>query len=581
MLGFKKKNDDSCGPDLLQTMFEQTRDGVIVTDAHGKIVLANQAAARITGYSREELVGRESPLFKSDRHDESFYQTMWESVRTTGAWNGHMWSRRKDGQSYLQWLSISVLREPNGDIGNYVATFSRITDQTGAPGRLQRLRQYDALTDLPNRFLFQDRLEHALAGARRNDQCVVVMFMDVDDFKLINESMGHGVGDDVLKETAGRLMRNIRKNETLARLGGDEFAVILAEIPDSGRAIQSATIAAQRILQALGEPLNAGGTQLFLSASVGITVFPFDGRDGADLIKNAEAAMYHAKERGKGLYEFYTAQMNAKARERITLVNKLHTSLGQGEFALHFQPQIGLHRGEVTGLEALLRWNSPDLGMVPPNRFIPLLEESRLILPVGRWVLTESLRQLREWQQAGIAPHHVSVNLSARQFEEPNLARLVDDAISAAEIDPRGLELEITEGTIMVQSDRTIRTLNELKEIGVAISVDDFGTGYSSIGYLKRFPLDRLKIDRTFVKDIPGDTDDVAITTAVIALAHSLKLGVVAEGVETDEQISFLRTQSCEEVQGFFYSKPLPPDQCSEFLRKNLRGRDNQTGTDS
>jgi diguanylate cyclase (GGDEF)-like protein len=380
--------------------------------------------------------------------------------------------------------------------------------------------------------------------------------------------MGLAAGDEILKQTASRLNNCVRKGETFARTGGDEFALVLTDIRDASQATKGGAAAAQRLISALATPIPVEGTDFFVTLSIGISVFPDDAESPNDLVRNAEAAMYHAKGHGRGNYQFYAAHMNDKVKERVTIINKLHRALDNNEFSLNFQPQISIAHGTVTGFEALLRWNTPGLGQVSPVHFIPLLEETRLILPVSRWVLQHALEQHREFQKLGLAPERMGVNLSALQFEEHDLAKLIADTISRAGILPRDVELEITEGTIMSHTDSTLKTLHALKEIGVSIAIDDFGTGYSSINYLKRFPIDRLKVDRSFIMDIPGDKDDVAITGAVIAMAHSLGLSVVAEGVETEEQLEFLKRNGCEEVQGYYYSKPLPPDACIEFLKK-------------
>lgn len=551
---------------IVRTIFEQCGDGLIITDSENRIIHANQSVTKITGYTIDELLGKNPDVFKSQRQGVRFYQSMWKSLRSSNTWHGGIWNRIKDGSIVPMWLSISCMRNSQGKVMNYFGIFNRVSEQDRQSTSDEHLRYYDALTDLPNRFLFQDRLHHTLLRAGRNHEHVEVMLMDIDNLKLFNESMGHQTGDELIKTLAERLASSIRKGETFARIGGDEFAVILADIPDALTAGKSGTAAAERITRSLREPLTVGGIPQFVSVCIGITVYPDDAEDSSGLLSDAESAMYHAKKHGPGSYQFYAAHMNARAKERVTILNQLHTALQHDEFSLHFQPQIHAGTGKITGLEALLRWNNPELGNVSPAQFIPLLEESRLILPVGEWVLTEALGQYKQWQTAGIAPPRIAINISARQFDERNLATVIGEALKFSEVDSHSVEIEITESMIMANSDRAVQILHELKSLGVDIAIDDFGTGYSSMAYLKRFPLDRLKIDRSFVQDITNDTDDAAITTAIIALAHNLSLQVIAEGVETEEQLSFLRKHDCEEIQGYFFSRPLPPDECTRFL---------------
>jgi len=555
---------------LLKAFYSQVSTGILITDTRGTILSANRFVCILTGYGEKELVGRTPSILASGRHSAPFYEAMWDSVRSAGFWQGEIWNRRKNGEIFLCWLNITAIRDAKGKTVNYTGVLMELSSRTQSESDLQKLRYYDPLTELPNRFLFQDRLHHAIQRAMRNSHFVVVMFMDLDDFKFINESLNHTEGDALLRLIARQLDSCIRKGETFARMGGDEFAVVLADIPDADHAVKGATAAAQRIAQALTRPLRMDGSDFFVTASIGVSVFPEDAANGPDLIKNAEAAMYHAKQHGKGTYEFYATHMNARVKERLTLINKLHTSLERNEFQLYFQPQINIGNNRITGVETLLRWTSRDLGPVSPAQFIPLLEESRLILPVGRWVLEDALTQYKEWKDAGIVLNRIAVNLSARQFEEPDLVSVVSEAIARSGVPASALELEITESTIMQQHEKAAATLTALKKTGVTISIDDFGTGYSSMSYLKRFPIDRLKVDRTFVKDIPGDADDTAITIAVIAMAHGLNLQVIAEGVETVEQLDFLKSHRCEEVQGFLFSKPLPADQITGFLAKGV-----------
>jgi diguanylate cyclase (GGDEF)-like protein/PAS domain S-box-containing protein len=559
---------------LLASVCEKSTSGLLVTDANQNIIFVNDALTRISGYPTAELIGKKPSVLKSDKHEAEFFQNMWKSLKANATWHGEILNRTKEGTIVPFWLNINTISDAAGEPVNYLGILTPMTGMTIPGAYLDHLKYYDALTELPNRFLFQDRLEHALLGARRAKEHVLILFMDLDNFKLVNESMGHVSGDTLLKEASHRLMDCVRKGETLARMGGDEFAIILTDIKEASLAPKAAAAAAQRLITALAEPLALNGTDFFVSLSIGISVFPDDAQTGEDLVRNAEAAMYHAKQHGRGNYQFYATHMNEKVKERVTIISKLHRSLDHREFSLNFQPQVDIRNFNnppalpVTGVETLLRWNTVDLGQVSPANFIPLLEETRLILPVGRWVLQNALEQYLIWYKQGIAPARIGVNISALQFEERDLAQLVSDIISSSQVPPQSVELELTEGTIMSHSEKTLNTLNALKEIGVTVSIDDFGTGYSSINYLKRFPIDRLKVDRSFIMDIPADKDDMAITSAVIAMAHSLDLDVVAEGVETKEQLQYLVENQCDEVQGYFFSKPLSADACTEFLKK-------------
>ncbi len=439
-----------------------------------------------------------------------------------------------------------------------------ITERTQA--HLYRLAHYDALTGLPNRLLFRDRLNQAMSQAHRNERLVAVMLLDLDRFKAINDTLGHSVGDLLLKAIALRLGASVREGDTVARLGGDEFVVILPDISY----IRDAAAVARKILDLLHEPFELRGHEVFVTTSIGISIYPFD-EDIESLIKNADTAMYQAKERGGNNYHFYTADMNAANMRRLALENGLRRALERNELALHYQPQVDITSGAIVGVEALLRWHHPELGMIPPADFIPLAEETGLIIQIGAWVLRSACAQNRAWQSAGYPPMLVTVNLSARQFGEMELLDTVHDALHDAGLEPHYLELELTENVLMQHTQTTITVLDQLHARGIRLSVDDFGTGYSSLSYLKRFPIDTLKIDRSFVCDINADADDAAIVKAITAMGHSLDIRVVAEGVETEEQLQFLRELRCNEVQGFYFSPPVPAAEVEHLLAASTR----------
>jgi diguanylate cyclase (GGDEF)-like protein/PAS domain S-box-containing protein len=474
---------------------------------------------------------------------------------------------RPDGT--VRWVHVRGfrVRNANGEVYRVAGTVADITEQRELQDRLQRQAHYDALTGLPNRVLCFDRLKQAIGQAKRKKWNVSFMFLDLDRFKPVNDTLGHDAGDALLVQAGQRLSEAVRGGDTVARIGGDEFGVVLSELAHA----QDAAIVAHKILDTLAKPFHLKGHDVFVSASIGIASYPSDSEDPDELVKNADAALFRAKLLGRNNHQFYTAEMNARALEKLQRENQLRQALERKEFLLHFQPKIDLATGEATGTEALLRWQPPGNGLVPPLEFIPILEESGLIVPVGEWVLQAACAQVRAWQRAGLGSVPVAVNLSAKQFQRHDLCASVTRALSEAGIDPALLELEITESAAMESPEDAVRTLHELHRLGVRLSIDDFGTGYSSLAYLKRFPVDTLKIDRSFVIGLPSDGDDVSIARAVIAMAHSLDMTVIAEGVETEGQRGFLSVNGCDEIQGYLISRPLPPEDCAQVLRKRMR----------
>ncbi|MCL5801292.1 MAG: EAL domain-containing protein [Gammaproteobacteria bacterium] len=435
--------------------------------------------------------------------------------------------------------------------------------------RMMHISNYDALTNLPNRLLFTDRLQQALRYAQRNTRCVALMSLDLDRFKIVNESLGHPHGDALLQAVAKRLINCVRVIDTLARVGGDEFMFILSDLVN----VQDAADIARKVLDVLADPFVLEENECFISASIGISLYPSDGEDSTTLVKNADAALHHAKRQGRNNYQYYAEQMNAAALQRLTLESNLRHALEREEFVLYYQPQLDLESGAIIGVEALLRWQSPERGLVPPAAFIPLLEETGLIVPVGEWVLRTACAQNRAWQIEGLAPIRVSINLSALQFRQPDFAETIARILQETGLDPgwEGLEIELTESLLIHNVEETIKTLHKLRAMRIRVSIDDFGTGYSSLTYLKRFPLFGLKIDRSFVNDLLRNPEDAAIVSAIIALAHSLKLNVIAEGVETLEQLRFLRELKCDEMQGYLFSPPMPAPAVAVLLRDGRR----------
>ena len=623
---------------LAAQVFESGNEGMVITDGDNRIITVNQAFTRITGYRPEEVVGQNPAIFSSGRHDADFYRQMWHQLRDTGAWSGEIWNRRKDGSLYPEWLNISSVRDEGGQASHYIAAFSDITERKAAEAQVRHLAEYDALTNLPNRVLLQDRLGQAIAAARRAGSCLALLFLDLDRFKNINDSLGHAVGDQVLCLVGERLVAAVRASDTVSRQGGDEFVVLLQDrlgqaiaaarragsclallfldldrfknindslghtvgdqvlcqvgerlltavrasdtvsrlggdefvllLPQLESPAQAASVA-EKLLHTLATPLAIDDYELAVTPSIGIAVFPEDGEDGDTLLKNADAAMYVAKESGRNNYQYFTAAMNARVSQRLLLENNLRQALARQELALHYQPQYDLNSGTLVGCEALLRWRQPEQGLIPPDRFIPVAEETGLILPIGQWVLREACRQAQAWQDAGLPPLVVAVNISAVQFRQANLAALVQEALAASGLSPCWLELELTESMLMEDGERHTQTLAQLKAMGIRLALDDFGTGYSSLAYLKRFSLDKLKIDRSFIRDLPQDAEDAAITTAIIGMARDLGLETLAEGVETEQQWSFLAERGCAQMQGFLRARPMPADEITALLGRH------------
>jgi diguanylate cyclase (GGDEF)-like protein/PAS domain S-box-containing protein len=547
---------------LAANALENSAESVMISDANGRIVSVNKAFTTMTGYAAEEVVGRSPEFLRSDHHDAAFYEQLWNTVHRTGHWQGEIWGKRSNGEVYPQGISISAVKDASGRSTHYVSVSSDISRYKQYEARLAFLAHHDALTDLPNRFSFQTHLREALSRARRDGSVLALMFIDLDRFKIINDSLGHVVGDLALKAVAERLVGCVRPTDLVARLGGDEFVVVL----DGVKSPQEAAKIADKLIAVLAKPFSLGGHQLSMSASIGISCFPQDASEADALLKNADAAMYRAKQLGRNACQLFCADMNANAVEQLVMTNSLRVAMSQQQFLLHYQPRMDLASRRVTGVEALVRWQHPELGLIAPAHFIPLAEETGLIGDLGEWVLRAACRQAKAWQGRGLPPLRVAVNLSARQFRQPDFARQVAAILAETGLDSSLLELEITESMVMQDLEKTRSILRELKALGIMIAIDDFGTGHSSLAYLKRFPVDYLKIDRSFVRDLPANHEDVAIAKAIIALGKSLDLCVIAEGVETPDQQSFLEQHGCDEAQGFLVSKPLAVRDMEAFL---------------
>ncbi len=550
---------------LAGLVFENSLESLMVCDGAGRIQMVNRAFTDTTGYTPEEVIGKSPSMLSSGKHDMAFYANFWYSLLRDGRWQGEIWNRRKNGEIYPELLNISTVTNSEGDIIYFVAVFSDITERKRNEEIIAFQAFHDALTGLPNRTLFKDRLEQALSlGRRDQERKVAVMLLDLDRFKIINDTLGHNVGDQLLQEVAHRLRGCLRESDTVARLGGDEFTLLLPQIDKP----EDAALVAAKILEALRQPFHLGGKDLFVTPSIGISVFPEDGDDADTLIKRADSAMYYVKERGRANFYLYTDELETQPTQRLEMESQLYSALERREFIVYYQPQLDLASGQVYGAEALIRWRHPIMGLVPPSDFIPLSEETGLIVPIGAWVLQTACMQAKNWIKGGMSPDLlIAVNLSPRQFHRIDIVKLVKDALDYSGLEPKNLELEITESLAMQDVEYSVRTLHALAELGVQLAIDDFGTGYSSLNYLKKMPVNTLKIDRSFVHDITIDQDDAAIVSAVISMAHSLGLTVIAEGVETPEQLNVLKVLGCDRVQGYLFSRPLPPEEVTDFLR--------------
>ncbi|KAF1028532.1 MAG: putative signaling protein [Pseudomonas sp.] len=535
-------------------VFDSTREGVLVTDAKGLIVHVNRAFIEITGYSREDVLGHQPSLFKSGRHSLGFYQQMFHILAQDGEWSGEIWNRRKSGEVYPQWQTIRAIRDDEGHISHYVAVFSDISAIKHSEHELAHLAHHDPLTDLPNRLLFTDRAEQALASAQIHKRGCALLLLDLDHFKIINDSLGHNVGDQLLKTVAERLQGLFGPGVTLARLGGDEFAVLAESCP---QVVQAAAMA-QHILDAMKKPFIFDGHQLFISASIGISLFPSDALSAEQLLRNADSALFKAKSCGREGYALYTEELTAHAQHRVEVASELRRALEQQELRVYYQPVHDLRTRQMVGVEALVRWQHPERGLVPPGDFIPIVERTGLIAEIDAWVMDNACRQMGQWLAAGAPLTFLAVNVSSRLFARRELYERVAKVLNDTGLDPAFLELEVTESAVMDDPEVALEQLHRLRDLGLRLAIDDFGTGYSSLLRLKRLPVQKLKIDQGFVAGLPWDEDDAAIVRVVIALAQSMGMQVHAEGIEQVEQARFLLEHECDLGQGYWFGRPMP-----------------------
>lgn len=542
---------------LAAAVFDSTLEGVVVTDSEGQIVHVNRAFMEITGYQLDEVLGVNPSKFKSGRHGPEFYRQMYRSILSSGQWSGEIWNRRKSGEVYPQWQSIRSVKGLGGEIKHFVAVFSDITAIKRSEQDLLQLAHYDPLTNLPNRLLFIDRTTQALTYARSSKRGCALLLIDLDHFKNINDSLGHNVGDEVLKAVAERLKSLFDADMTLARLGGDEFGLLI----ENCRQVVQAAGYAQRIIDGFKVPFLLANQQLFISASVGISLFPGDAANPAHLLRNADSALFKAKSDGREGYALYTEELTAHAQQRVHLASELRRAIELHELRVFYQPIHNLHTSRILGVEALVRWQHPQRGLVPPGEFIPIAEQSGLIADIDAWVLSTACKQMCDWLASGVDISFVAVNISSRLFASGQLVQQVGQVLRDTGLNPAHLELEVTESAVMEDPDQAIEQMHSLRRLGLSLAIDDFGTGYSSLLRLKRMPVQKLKIDQGFVAGLPSDEDDIAIVRVIIALAQSMGMRVLAEGIEHDDQAGFLLANGCELGQGYWFARPMPAEQ--------------------
>jgi diguanylate cyclase (GGDEF)-like protein/PAS domain S-box-containing protein len=553
------------------TVFDTTQEGIMVTDADNIIKTVNPSFTRITGYSPDEVIGQSPSILSSGRHDESFYEELWDSVLHKRYWSGEIWNRRKDGSVYPEWLSIASILDDQGIAKEYVAVFSDISKHKENEEQILYQANYDALTGLPNRSLFSDRLDQSIGSALREQWKLAILFVDLDQFKMVNDTFGHVMGDELLQLVAKRISDCVRESDSIARFGGDEFAILLQDVSDMDAVANIAT----KVINRITKVFTLYEREIFIGASVGITIFPDDAMNADSLLRNADMAMYQAKDRGRNNYQFFTASMQQRTLERQQLELDLRLAVQRSELEIYYQPVVDAEFEKVISVEALLRWNHPHRGIVNPSVFIPLAEDSGLIGPIGLWVIQGACEQLRRWHKSGYPDLRLAVNLSSRQRELGLEVDYLRRVLRESKIKPEMLTLEITESLLLRDTEEAITWLSGFKKLGVNLSVDDFGTGYSSLSYLKRFPVDVLKIDRSFISELPEDVDDASLVKTIVAMADSLKLSLIAEGVETKDQADFLLNNGCRNLQGYYYARPMDAKDMSAWLQRDLQG----TGT--
>lgn len=548
-------------------VLKNSGEAIFITDAESTIYLVNEAFTKITGYTAQDIVGQKPNIFKSGRHDRQFYQNMWAALLDHGYWQGEIWDRRKDGSIYPKWSTISQIQDTEHKTTHYIAMFNDISERKISEERIHYLAFHDVLTGLPNRRLLQDHLQFFLEHAQRSSDRLAVLFIDIDNFKTINDSLGHSAGDKLLVQLTKRLNTCLRTTDILGRFGGDEFVILLSDIanPSYVAAIS------ERIKEKLYDPFHINGFDLIITVSIGISLYPADGNNYEHLVKNADTAMNQVKENGRNNFKFYTADLNILISERLSLINSLRNAVKEKEFILYYQPKINSLTGNITGLEALIRWNSPTMGLVPPLKFIPLLEETGLIMPVSDWILNEICNQHTTWITQGLPPISIAINISASHFQKTDFLANVNTILKKCTIDRNYIEFELTEGILLNDTEEAIDKMNQLKKMGIKLTLDDFGTGYSSLSYLRKFPIEKIKIDQSFVQNMTTTQNDLEIVKIITLLSKTLQLKTIAEGVEYKEQILLLQEIGCDELQGYFFAEPMPGYLFAEWFKTYIQ----------
>ena len=548
---------------LQSSALSAAANSIFITDKQGCIMWVNAAFCRLSGFSTEELINQTPRILKSGKQDAGFYKHVWQTILASKVWSGEIIERRKNGELYTVHQTITPLTDGSGEITHFIAVHEDITARKDAEARIEHMAYHDPLTGLCNRVELHNRLEQAVQQAKRHSRSFALHFIDLDRFKVINDTLGHSVGDSLLQAVATRLESCLRASDTAARIGGDEFAVLQPEIAN----LEGAAVLASKIVRSMAEPFRLFGRDIHVSPSIGISVFPLDSNRPDELLRNADMAMYLAKSEGRNNFQFFTSALNDHLRDRLALESDLHAALGNSEFVLYFQPQVNLRTRHLTGMEALIRWNHPTRGMVPPSMFIGIAEECGLIHGISRWVLEQACAQNAAWQAAGLPRRRIAVNISSADFKHGDLCQIIADLLARTQLPPEYLELEVTE-TLLLQDEHMVNAIPLLKKMGVTLSIDDFGTGYSSLIYLRRLPVEKLKIDQSFIRGLPESQDDAIIAGAIIDLGHALGHTVIAEGVESEEQLIYLRDHGCDEGQGYLFGRPMPADAFEALLER-------------
>lgn len=557
---------DSMQKKVNEMIYNYVQEGIMVTDANGIILSVNPAFQVVTGYLEEEVIGHRPNILRSGIQSQRFYDDMWVRIRKEGMWSGEIWNKRKDGELYPEWLTILAVTDDKGLVEQYIGVFTDITNQKTVEEELKKMAHSDPLTGIANRYSYNIRMNSLLETSKKYDQKMAVLFLDLDRFKQVNDTFGHEAGDQLLIHMSDRIKSMLRNKDITARLGGDEFLITLTNIRHPREAFRLA----DRIIQSFSVPFIIAGHEIYMSTSIGISFFPEDGLDTDTLLRNADKAMYDSKQNGRNRFSAYHEEINAENKEILTMEMELRKAVERGELSIAYQPQIDAKTRSAVGAEALLRWNNHHFGHVSPGEFIPLAEETGLIIPIGQWVLRQVCRDLKTLGQFGFNEFSLAVNVSPLQFLQDDFIESVRGIISDENVPARLLDLEVTESMVMPDAKKSVRRLTELKNIGFKLSIDDFGTGYSSLSYLRRFPIDHLKIDRSFIQSIDRYDEEASIVEAIIIMAHRLHLKVIAEGVENKHQIQFLTGESCDYIQGFYYSKPVPIAELIDFLYLDL-----------